>query len=432
MDIAKLQLISLTSKVTQELENHLGIRDKVLAEFIIELARNSKDEKDFFRKLEEEEAEFTFALASSLYNLITKMLPRNFIGQKNQGGGGGDSGNGEEVINYTALNAKTFEERVEAEEKHPKMLASKYAYFTLNFILITLFSRFPGLAIPNKANQEELDLDFGFGETKKKEPEPKPQQKPVTSSRDDKKEQHERRRRSPSRSRSRDRDRKHSKKDKKSSHHHKHKKHRSSSRSSSSDRSSRSSSSSSRHRERSSKNDKGYKFADKYEKPRGQMFDEVKVGEVYDGRITKVYDYGCFVQLDNSRRRLEGLVHISNIKEIRISNPYEYVSKGDRVKVKVISVAGSKISLSMKDVDQQTGELIERGGVIKKLYDMEDKEAASNPFKKLAEEPEEMGFGKLTGIKIDDGPPKNEMLKDASSRRGQKRISSPELWELTR
>ena len=49
MDIAKLQLISLTSKVTQELENHLGIRDKVLAEFIIEIARNSKDEKDFLQ-----------------------------------------------------------------------------------------------------------------------------------------------------------------------------------------------------------------------------------------------------------------------------------------------------------------------------------------------------------------------------------------------
>ena len=118
MDIAKLQLISLTSKVTQELENHLGIRDKVLAEFIIELARNSSDEKDFFRKLDEEDAEFTFSLASSLYNLITKMLPRSFVAtNKNQ--------NGEEVINYTGPKGKTFEEMVEVEEQHPKMLAAK-------------------------------------------------------------------------------------------------------------------------------------------------------------------------------------------------------------------------------------------------------------------------------------------------------------------
>lgn len=116
MDIAKLQLISLTSKVTQELENHLGIRDKVLAEFIIELAKSSRDEKDFFRKLEEEDADFTFALASSLYNLISKMLPRNFsAGQK------GDT----EIINYTAF-GKTFEDSVELEEKNPRMLAAKY------------------------------------------------------------------------------------------------------------------------------------------------------------------------------------------------------------------------------------------------------------------------------------------------------------------
>ena len=295
--------------------------------------------------------------------------------------------------------------------------------------------RFPGLAIPNGPNTEELDLDLGFGVEEKKQPEPKPQQKVQDNTKEVRKDQHEKKRRSPSRSRSHDR--KHSKKDKKRDSHHKRKKHRSSSRSSSlssSGRKSRASSSASRHKERrSSKNDKDYKFyPDKYEKPRGQMFDDVKLGDVYDGRITKVYDYGCFVALDNFKRRMEGLVHISSIKEIRIANPYEHVSKGDKVKVKVISIAGSKISLSMKDVDQQTGELIERGAVIKKIYDMDDKDTATNPFKKLTEEPEDRGYGKITGIKIDDAPPKTALLKDASSRRGQKRISSPELWELSR
>ena len=48
------------------------------------------------------------------------MLPRNFATQNNQGGSAG-----EEIINYTALNAKSFEERIEVEEKHPKMLAAK-------------------------------------------------------------------------------------------------------------------------------------------------------------------------------------------------------------------------------------------------------------------------------------------------------------------
>ena len=60
------------------------------------------------------------------------------------------------------------------------------------------------------------------------------------------------------------------------------------------------------------------------------------------------------------RRKVEGLVHISQLRrEGRVNNVEEVVSRGDSVKVKVLA-AGFKISLSMKDVDQQKGKVRNR------------------------------------------------------------------------
>lgn len=59
--------------------------------------------------------------------------------------------------------------------------------------------------------------------------------------------------------------------------------------------------------------------------------------------------FGCFVQLDGVRGRHEGLVHISNLRrEGRVSNVSDVVKRGDRVMVKVLSITGSKMGLSMK------------------------------------------------------------------------------------
>lgn len=96
------------------------------------------------------------------------------------------------------------------------------------------------------------------------------------------------------------------------------------------------------------------------EKSKKTVLKEVEVGKIYDGRVTKVHDYGCFVLLENFMPKKEGLVHISNIRDKRITNAFEAVQRNQNVKVKVIGIAGSKISLSMKEVDQQTGEEIEK------------------------------------------------------------------------
>ena len=73
-----------------------------------------------------------------------------------------------------------------------------------------------------------------------------------------------------------------------------------------------------------------------------------------------MHDYGCFVLLENFVPKKEGLVHISNIRDKRITNAFEAVQRNQNVKVKVIAIAGSKISLSMKEVDQETGEEIQK------------------------------------------------------------------------
>ena len=79
---------------------------------------------------------------------------------------------------------------------------------------------------------------------------------------------------------------------------------------------------------------------------------------IYDGRVASLKDFGAFIELDGVRGGpTEGLVYVGNIRAgVRLQHPSEALTRGQRVKVKVISIAGSKLSLSMKDVDQATGE----------------------------------------------------------------------------
>ncbi|MBP8181696.1 MAG: S1 RNA-binding domain-containing protein, partial [Acidimicrobiia bacterium] len=72
------------------------------------------------------------------------------------------------------------------------------------------------------------------------------------------------------------------------------------------------------------------------------------VGEVLHGVITRLVDFGAFVLVDNL---FEGLVHISNLAEQRISVPEEVVSPGQEVQVKVlaIDVERRRMDLSLKD-----------------------------------------------------------------------------------
>ena len=66
-------------------------------------------------------------------------------------------------------------------------------------------------------------------------------------------------------------------------------------------------------------------------------------------------DFGCFVQLDGVKGRAEGLVHVSLIQSAPLRTPADAVKRGQPCYVKVLSVTGSKMSLSMRDADQRSG-----------------------------------------------------------------------------
>ncbi|MGH7125065.1 MAG: polyribonucleotide nucleotidyltransferase, partial [Stellaceae bacterium] len=81
---------------------------------------------------------------------------------------------------------------------------------------------------------------------------------------------------------------------------------------------------------------------------------EPEVGHIYTGKVVKVVDFGAFVNFLGSR---DGLVHISELAQQRIGKVAEIVKMGDQVKVKVLGFDDrGKVKLSMKQVDQATGE----------------------------------------------------------------------------
>jgi len=82
--------------------------------------------------------------------------------------------------------------------------------------------------------------------------------------------------------------------------------------------------------------------------------DEPEVGTIYNGKVVKIMDFGAFVNFMGAK---DGLVHISELNNERVENVSDVVSEGDEVKVKLIGMDNrGKLKLSMKRVDQETGE----------------------------------------------------------------------------
>jgi polyribonucleotide nucleotidyltransferase len=81
---------------------------------------------------------------------------------------------------------------------------------------------------------------------------------------------------------------------------------------------------------------------------------EPEVGVIYNGKVVKVVDFGAFVNFLGSR---DGLVHISELAPQRVGKVADVVKLGDAVKVKVLGFDDrGKVKLSMRQVDQATGE----------------------------------------------------------------------------
>ncbi len=103
-------------------------------------------------------------------------------------------------------------------------------------------------------------------------------------------------------------------------------------------------------------------------------FAELKVGDVVEGVVTGVIDFGAFVNFDG----IEGLIHISEISWERVDNPRNYVKVGETLKAKIIAIDKDRLSLSLKQMTEDPW--LEQVKAFKKGDIVEGKVTRITPF----------------------------------------------------
>ncbi|KAK0246120.1 P-loop containing nucleoside triphosphate hydrolase protein [Armillaria nabsnona] len=145
----------------------------------------------------------------------------------------------------------------------------------------------------------------------------------------------------------------------------------------------------------------------------GALDDRPVLFKIYNGRVTGLKEFGAFVTLEGVAGRVEGMVHVSNIQTgMRANSAMDLLSRGQNVKVKVVSVAGSRVGLSMKDVDQASGRDLTPHLRIKSEAEMEEERVKS--IRNASS-----GANALP-LRSKNDPPV----------RSAKRLTSPERWEI--
>ncbi|KAJ2964756.1 hypothetical protein NQZ79_g275 [Umbelopsis isabellina] len=331
-ELQQLEKLSLVNKIVSELNNHVGLNDKAVAEFILHLHDQANGSYEKFKKsLDEVGADFPASLIESLNRVINTMKPKK--GQNH------------------------------SEESAPMSADEKVA-------------RFPGLAMADDPEWEKKRLeDAAVAEDLMSQ---------LEGLNQNGSERKRSRSRSPGRSERSGYDRK---------------RQRSRSRS---PRRRRSRSRSPQRGRSPSRRDREFK--------RPIMDQDPVIYKIYDGKITNLKPFGAFVQLEGIQGRREGLVHIGMLASGgRVNDPSEVVQRGQRVKVKVMSVAGTRISLSLRDVDQRTGQDLSPHLRVRSESEIAE-ETTRNP-----DRPEERRV---------------RVVDDKDTGRSRKRLSSPERWEI--
>mmetsp|Transcript_15866 Transcript_15866/g.35547 ORF Transcript_15866/g.35547 Transcript_15866/m.35547 type:complete len:1098 (-) Transcript_15866:65-3358(-) len=145
---------------------------------------------------------------------------------------------------------------------------------------------------------------------------------------------------------------------------------------------------------------------------------------IYKGKVTRVMEYGAFISLDTAEGPKEGLCHLTELtKETRmVARAADWVKRNDEVVVKIIGIAGTKLNLSIREMDQETGEDLNPRGEKDRPQEEAD---TSNPMRKRKRD-EDDDHGKVTGIRLDFGETEVAGRKQF---RQKKKLSEYELWE---
>ncbi|KAK2807479.1 DEAH-box ATP-dependent RNA helicase prp22 [Onygenales sp. PD_10] len=398
-DLESLELFSLVSRVTTELQNHLGVNDKTLAEFVIDQHLKCSSFAEFKSALDEIGAEFPQSLMESIDRLVLTMHPK-FKGQQQNGSsskGARQNGGDDEGLDEVERKARVFK----------------------------------GLAVPDKVPEwnEEEDattgaaddatagaMDDTFAMLEGLAGKAREQKSTTTNSR--------------KRSRSPDGDEYDGGRPRRD-------RYRSRSRSRSAGRSSRRprneldefgrSVPKYKGRDDRHANDNGYGESRRGRRdrddedffkrpPTPELDDQPILHKIYDGRVTGIKDFGAFVNILGVKGKVDGLVHVSAMQEgARVNHPSDLVSKGQPVKVKVASIQGSRIGLSMKEVDQVTG----RDLVPQKRL------ASGANMERLNGTGEDDRYGNLSS-----SVPVIEDNSNGRPLKNRKRLNSPERWEI--
>jgi ATP-dependent RNA helicase DHX8/PRP22 len=377
-DLQSLELLSLVAKVTSELQNHLGINDKTLAEFVIAQHETCKGSVPEFKKsLEAMGAEFPNSLVESIDRLILTMHPKH---KKSVINGSDNAKSDMDELDAIGKKARVFrglavpDRELGWQSEDDDQLGEK---------AIDLSKEVDRTGDDTLAAFEELASrprqTNGNGRKRSRSPDydRRPKKKHLSRSPSPYEEKRRRRRDSDDYDKS------------KNGHRHNH---------------------DSKEHHRSRRRD--YENDNDFRKPQARDLDDhPELFKVYDGVVTGIKDFGAFVNIRGVKGKVDGLVHISAMQEgARVNHPSDLLSRGQEVKVKVSKIENGRIGLSMKEVDQVTGRDL-----------MPSRRIASGA-----------NMERLDGMPDDlnSGVPVIEDYGNSRPRGSGKRMTSPERWEI--
>ena len=404
-DLESLELLSLVSNVTSELQNHLGINEKTLAEFVIDQHSKCSSLPEFKSQLDAMGADFPQSLVESIDRLVLTMHPK-YKDKRNKARAEDGDPHGLNGIDEVERKTRIFKGLAlpDREQSWNDELPTHDGEAKLGALDDT-FALLEGLAGKSK---EHHNGDNGRKRSRS------PGEDDYARGRR-KRDRH----RSRSRSNSRDwqeKERLHGTKE-----------YPESRRQRKDDDTFYERGLNGRHN-REAKNGhtddrrRPRKGEDTdFKRPPIPEIDETpKLFKVYDGKITGVKDYGAFVNLQGVKGKVDGLVHVSAMHEgTRVNHPSDLVSPGQPVKVKVMKIENGKYGLSMKEVDQTTGRDLAPQRRIASGANMERLD----------------GMGPAMDSNGRNGFQSSDVLViegdiNGKAMRNKKRMTSPERWEI--